>query len=143
MRTRARYAEYLAEVRREVCSRCPERQTGGPPFTPRCRRCGIELQLHAVVESIHDAGEAVTEHGPPPDRHLVCARCVCLDGRNCPCPAGSLTARVVRAVKAVDERREQRECLRRRLGRPLPGRLPVREIIRAYEAATGTGVYCD
>jgi hypothetical protein len=144
MRWRTEYAEYLAEVRAQVCSHCPERAPDRPPFGPACRHCGVELQLNRIVESIHDAGDTVDECGPPPDRRTACARCTCLGGGMCPCPAGSLTGLVVRAVRAVDTRREQQDVLRRRLGRRLSrGRGPVVEMIRAYEAATGTCVCCD
>jgi hypothetical protein len=144
MRWRVEYAEYLAEVRAQVCGHCPERVPDRPPFGPACRHCGVELQLNRIVESIHDAGEAVGEYGPPPDRRTACARCTCLGGGTCPCPAGALTERVVRAVKAVDARREQQEVLRRRLARRLSrDRAAVVEMIRAYEAATGAFVCCD
>jgi hypothetical protein len=144
MRARAQYAEYLAEVRERVCSQCPETAPDQPPFGLRCRRCGVELQLPQVVESIHDACEELDEFDPSPGRRVVCARCGCLDGGICPCPAGSLTALLIRAVKAVDERREQRDLLQRRLSlQPRPHRVPVGDMIRAYEAATGDCVCCD
>jgi hypothetical protein len=112
--------------------------------TPARRRCGVELQLPRLVEAIHDAGEDLPEFCPAPDREVVCGRCVRLGDATCPCPAGELTALLVRVVKTVDERRAERELRRRRFGRLRPpARAPVGALIRVYEAATGTGVYCD
>jgi hypothetical protein len=144
MFSRALYAEYLAEVREQVCDHCPQRIPGEPPARPACRRCGVELQLPQLVESIREAGDGLSAFDPAPDRRQVCAACVCLDGGLCPCPAGLLSALVVRAVKAVEERRSQRDLLRRRLARPARAeRAPVAALTRAYEAATGTCVGCD
>jgi hypothetical protein len=143
MRARAHYAEYLAEVREQVCSHCPE-TTSDRPFGLRCRHCGVELQLPQCVESIHDAGDELSELDPAPRRRLVCARCGCLDGGICPCPAGSLTALLIRAIRTVDERRAQRDLLQRRLSMETrPHRVPIADMIRAYEAATGDCVCCD
>lgn len=144
MRGRAEYAEYLAEVRERVCEQCRERVPGAPPFRPRCRYCGVELRLPELVESVHDAGEALTEFGPAPDPLTVCARCPCLDGGICPCPAAFRTAELVRVVKAVDERRRQRDAVRRLLHRQeRHDAVPVAAMIRAYERATGAWVCCD
>ena len=144
MRARAEYAEYLAEVRERVCSRCAERVPGHPPLTPACRRCGVELQLPQLVQSIHEAESELPEFGPLPDRRLVCARCICLDGGRCPCAAASWTDLLVQAVRAVDERHEQRDVLKRYLARqPRPARVPIVQMIEAYEAATQTCISCD
>ena len=144
MRARAQYAEYLAEVREQVCSHCPETAPDRPPFRLCCRSCGVELQLPQFVESIHEAGEDLSELDPAPSRRVVCARCGCLDGGICPCPAGSLTTLLIRAVKTVDERRSQRDLIQRRLSlEPRPHRVPIGDMIRAYEAATGDCVCCD
>jgi hypothetical protein len=144
MLSRALYAEYLAEVREQVCGHCPERMPGRSPFQPACRRCGVELQLPQLVESIRGADNELSEFDAAPDRQKVCAGCVCLNGGNCPCPAGMLTAPVVRAVRAVEERRAQHDLVRRWLARPArEGRGRVEELTRAYEAATGTCVGCD
>jgi hypothetical protein len=142
MNERMRYAEYLAEAREQVCGHCPERAPDRPPLGRRCRHCGVQLQLPRLVEAIQAADLA--EYGPAPGRDVVCARCVHLDCPTCPCPAGEQTGWVVRAVKDVDARREQRSLLQRRFGpHPAAARAPIGALIRAYEAATGTGVYCD
>ena len=144
MLSRAQYAEYLAEVREQVCDRCPQRVPGQPPYRPQCRRCGVELQLPQLVTAIGEAGDELSEFDPAPDRQKVCAQCVCRDRADCPCPAGLLPALLVRAVRAVEERRRQRDLVRRRLARPRrPRPTAMAELVRAYEAATGTCVGCD
>ena len=37
--------EYLAEIRKQVCSRCVERPPGGPPCAPLGKQCGVEMHL--------------------------------------------------------------------------------------------------
>ena len=72
-------------------------------------------------ESIRDPSEELSEFGP----------------------AGS-PSRLVWAIRSVNKQREQRDLLRRRLGRQsLPVRAPVREMIRMYEDTTDTCVCCD
>jgi len=67
-----------------------------------------------------------------------------LNGNGPVCPTGELSARVVRVVAEVEERRAQCEVLRNWLGHmPRPIRVPVAEMIRAYEEATGTWIGCD
>lgn len=143
MLLRARYAEYLAEVREQVCSCCPHRAPAGPPYGPECRGCGVELQLPRIVESIRDAGDRLTEYDEEPARELVCAQCHCLGGGCCPCAVAALSALLVRAVFSVEERREQQERLRHGVGRQERVRSYVRELTQAYELATGTLVGCD
>jgi hypothetical protein len=144
MFSRAHYAEYLAEIREQVCERCPQRVPGQPPCRPQCRHCGVEIQLPQLVTSICEAGDELSELDPSPDRQKVCAHCVCLGRGDCPCPAGLLSALLVRAVRAVEERRRQRQLVDRCLARqPRRRSLPIAELIGAYEAATGTCVGCD
>jgi hypothetical protein len=51
---------------------------------------------------------------------------------------------VVRVVADMEERRAQWEVLRNRLAHlPRPVKVPVAEMIRAYEEATGTLIGCD
>jgi hypothetical protein len=144
MLSRAQYAEYLTEIREQVCDHCPQRVPGQPPFRPQCRRCGIELQLPQLVNSICAAGDGLSERDPRPERHMVCAQCVCLDRGDCPCPASLVASLLVRAVQTVEERRRQRSLLRRRLPQPQRRRpVPIVAMIQAYEAATGTCLGCD
>lgn len=46
-------AEYLQELRDQVCSRCIEKPPGGPPCAPLGKRCGIELDLPQLIDSVH------------------------------------------------------------------------------------------
>jgi hypothetical protein len=138
------FEEYLAEVRKQVCGRCPERPPARAPFAPACWRCGIESQLPELIEAIHDADAELPEFGPAPAPRAVCARCSRLGGDTCPCPVASLATRVMQAVRTVDERHEQWDVVRRRLaGQQRTERPPIQRMIRAYEAATGTCVCCD
>ena len=144
MRGRAEFAEYLAEVQEQVCGRCPERPADPSAFQRACRRCGVKLQLLRLVESIHAAGEEIDEFRPALDRQTLCAQCTCLGGDTCPCPGGRMPARLVWAIRSVDERHAQRDLVRRRLSLPTrPERVPVGAMIRAYEEATGMCVGCD
>jgi hypothetical protein len=136
--------EYLAEVRNQVCGRCPERAAARTPFGPACWRCGVEFQLPELVVSIHDADAGPEEFNPARSPRVVCSRCSRLGSHTCPCPVASLTTRLVEAVRTVDERREQWAVLRRRLaGGARKVRVSICEMIRAYEEATGTCVCCD
>jgi hypothetical protein len=144
MRGRAEYREYLAEVQEQVCGRCPERPADPSSFQRACRRCGVRLQLLRLVESIHAAGAEINEFRPGLDRKTMCAQCTCLGCDTCPCPGGRMPARLIWAIRSVDERHEQCDLVRRRLSRPArPEHVPVEEMVRAYEAATGTCVGCD
>jgi hypothetical protein len=144
MLSRAVYAEYLAEIRERVCEHCPARVPGQPPYRPQCRHCGVQLQLPQLVNSIRDAGDALSELDPRPERDLVCAQCVCQGRGECPCPAGLMPARLVRAVLAVEERRRQRDLVRCRLDHEArPRRVSLVPLIQTYELRTGTCVGCD
>ncbi len=141
---RAQYAEYLAEIRERVCSHCPHRSPDGPPYCRECHGCGVELQLAALVESVRDATGVLCGFDESPPRETVCARCQCLDGGCCPCALAPLSALIVRAVFAVEERREQRERVRTLVGRlSRHERCSLSELTRAYEAQTGTCLGCD
>jgi len=143
MRSWLPYLEYMTEARAEVCGRCPQRTADQFPFGAECWRCGIELQLPELVDAIH-AAETGLPAGPAPDQHKVCARCLHLRSARCPCAVEALTDVLVRAVRAVDARREQRCAMRRVLRRqPRKQRFSIRPIIQAYEEATGTCVCCD
>jgi hypothetical protein len=144
MLSRAQYAEYLAEIREQVCDHCPQRVPGQPPFRPPCWQCGVELQFPQLVKSICEAGDALSELDPCPERQTVCAQCVCLGRCESPCPVGLLAARLVRAVRSVEERRQQRELLHRRLVQHCRARRAyMAGLIQAYELTTGTCVGCD
>ena len=109
MLAEAELAEYLEEIRNEVCSRCVERPEGGPPCAPLGKECGVEMHLPQLVEAIH---EVYSDHiGPYLDhnRCKICQHCTLLHGSNCPCPMDYLAVLLVQAVETVDERRARRE----------------------------------
>ena len=53
MYSQQQLAEYMDEIRKDVCSRCIERPPGGPPCAPLGKRCGIELNLPQLIDAIH------------------------------------------------------------------------------------------
>jgi hypothetical protein len=130
--------EYLDEIREQVCSRCPR-------WPPGCcaelgEDCGIERQLPRLIDAIHEArGDQAV-----PEVEEVCPRYDLLHGTNRLCPTEDLSAELVRAVEWVDERHRQWECVRS-WATHVPGRerVPVREMIRAYEEGSGELIGCD
>jgi hypothetical protein len=98
-------AEYLDEIRRQVCARCIERPPGGPPCAPLGKQCGIEQHLPELIDAIHrvDSGSIVPYLNA--NRHLVCEHCPQQGHSGCPCPMDYLAVLVVQAVETVDERR--------------------------------------
>jgi hypothetical protein len=52
----ADYAEYLDEVREQVCGRCPQRDPDRYPW-PGSENYGLELRLSELVETTRDATE--------------------------------------------------------------------------------------
>jgi hypothetical protein len=55
----AELAEYLAEIRASVCSRCVERPPGGPPCKPLGNDCGVEMHLAELIDSIPGSKQSV------------------------------------------------------------------------------------
>lgn len=96
--------EYLAEIRKRVCSRCVERPPGGPPCLPLGKICGVEMHLQAYLQAIHGASSPVI--GPYLDNiHSdVCSHCSLLGSDSCPCPMEYLIGLLVEAVETVDQR---------------------------------------
>ncbi len=144
MRSETELAEYLSEIRKDVCTRCVERPPGGPPCGPLGKWCGVEQNLSELVDAVQDAhGFSMEPYCDSTERH-VCDHCPARDSSSCPCPMEQLLVLVVQAVEAVDARRTQRvEGLRR--AKALPGRekADVQAIARAYEEAAGTWTGCD
>jgi hypothetical protein len=97
-------AEYLAEIRKQVCSRCVERPPGGPPCAPLGKVCGIELHLPEIVQAIREVRSDWLEDYLENDRAKVCAKCPHLHGAMCPCPMDYLAELLVEAVEEVDQR---------------------------------------
>jgi hypothetical protein len=99
-------AEYLDEIRREVCSRCVERPPGGPPCAPLGKECGVELHLRELIDTIHEVHSDSIVPYLLNNRHKVCEHCANLHASSCPCPMDYLAVLLVQAVEAVDRRRE-------------------------------------
>jgi len=100
-------ADYLKEIREEVCSRCVERPPHGPPCAPLGKRCGIETHLAEIVDSIHAVRSNVITPYLDNNRKCICANCAFHHGSNCPCPMDYLSVLLVQAVESVDQRQSE------------------------------------
>lgn len=137
-------AEYLEEIREQVCSRCPERPPGGPPCAPLGKECGIEMHLSALIESIHAVQSDRIAPYLAHNRLEICMHCAFLHSSICPCPMDYLTVLLVEAVEAVDQRHAQREKGRQFVaGLAEEHKVGIEEICRAYEEGVGTWAGCD
>jgi hypothetical protein len=108
MATDTQLAEYLEEIRQEVCSRCIERPPGGPPCAPLGKECGVEMHLAQLVDAIHEQRSELIEPYLRTNRAKICAHCARLGESICPCPMDYLAVLLVQAVETVDERRAGR-----------------------------------
>ena len=120
MYTQQQLAEYMDEIRKDVCSRCIERPPGGPPCAPLGKRCGIELNLSQLVEAVHARYSGQMEPYIANFHEMVCAHCPNRPTDQCPCPLEYLLSLAVEAIEAVDER-----CLAAK--RPLAVTAPLME----------------
>src|SRR5690242_14141986 len=98
-------AEYLNEIREQVCSRCIEKPPGGPPCAPLGKQCGIELDLPQLVDAVHGVHSVVMDPYIRTFHDGVCSQCPAHNGRQCPCPLDCLLLLAVQAIETVDERR--------------------------------------
>jgi hypothetical protein len=141
MFTEVQFNEYLDRIRRQVCSRCPEH----PPDGAGGKGCGVEAHLTRLVGALHGVGD--DDRGEPSldqARAEVCAECALQHRKGSPCPMDYLAVLVVEAKETADPCREQWEYVRRRRScRARANKVPVREMCRAYEEATGTFIGCD
>jgi hypothetical protein len=96
--------EYLEEIRREVCTHCVERPSGGPPCAPLGKQCGIELHLPELIDVIHEVKSPSVVPYLLNNRHKICEHCANLHGSCCPCPMDYLAVLLVEAVETVDRR---------------------------------------
>lgn len=142
MVTEAELSEYLDEIRQEVCSRCVERPSGGPPCAPLGKMCGVELHLADLIDSIHQVRSNFLEPYLNHNRQEVCEKCAFLHSSFCPCPMDYLALLIVQAVETVDARRgpgaEPARGTRNRRAE-----VGVEEIRRAYQEAVGAWTGCD
>ena len=100
-----RIAEYLEEIREEVCRHCIERPDDGPPCWPVGKSCGVERNLPRIIEAIHAGRGSNLEPYVDHLHHDVCDLCEARDSEDCPCPLEYLQVLVIEAIAAVDERR--------------------------------------
>jgi hypothetical protein len=142
--TESEREEYLAEIRRQVCSRCKERPAGGPPCAPLGKPCGVELYLPELIEAIHDVQGELIEPYWQRKQQLVCSRCAYLHSDACPCPMDYWFVPILHSVELVDRHRQLR-ARSHQLVAGLPGqnRPDLGEVARAYEEAAGTWTGCD
>ena len=105
MRAVTDLAEYLREIRQEVCRYCIERPPGGPPCALQEKWCGIEFYLPELIESIHQVRSKWVFPYLVNNRRRICEHCPLGTSDCCPCPLQSLAPLLVQAVKSVDERR--------------------------------------
>jgi hypothetical protein len=136
----AEVADYLAEIRKTVCSRCVERPPGGPPCEPLGKRCGVEMHLPQLIDSIHQVHSNLLEPYLDHNRKAICESCALLHSDICPCPMDYLSALVVEAVEKVDQRhvRDSGKC-----AAPQPHPTSLDEIHKAYRQGMGTWTGCD
>jgi hypothetical protein len=97
-------AEYLDEIREQVCSRCVERPPGGPPCAPLGKTCGIETHLPELVEAIHQVRSDLIAPYLHHNRRTICQGCAQHNTSQCPCPMDYLSVLLVQAVETVDAR---------------------------------------
>jgi hypothetical protein len=98
-------AEYLQELREQVCGRCIEKPPGGPPCAPLGKRCGVELDLPQLIDSVHGVRSAAMDPYIESLHADVCAHCTNRNSNQCPCPLDCLLLLAVQAIETVDERR--------------------------------------
>ena len=108
MMAEADVAEYLDEIRKQVCSRCVERPPGGPPCLPLGKECGVEMHLPQLIEAIDEIQSGSIIPYLENNQQRICEHCHRLDDFSvCPCPLKYLAVLIVQAVETVDLRRQQ------------------------------------
>jgi hypothetical protein len=99
-------AEYVREIRMQVCSHCVERLPGGPPCTELGKVCGVEQHLPKLIEAIHQVHSGLMDPYAEITECLVCQGCAFRGGFDCPCPMDYLLPLIVEAVETVDQGHE-------------------------------------
>ena len=99
------YDDYVTALRAEVCSRCIERQPGGPPCAPRGKPCGIEAHVPKLVEICRRTDSVLMDPYIEELHDRICADCQFKDTTNCPCPLDYLLQLAVEAIETVERRR--------------------------------------
>ena len=104
MNTDRMLAEYLQEIRSEVCDHCVERPADGPPCGPLGKHCGIEEHLDELVEEAHLIHSSAINPYLEEFHRRTCAVCERRDTEECPCPLDYLHVLAVQAIDQVDFR---------------------------------------
>src|SRR6266536_1155463 len=143
MLAEAELAEYLEEIRKEVCSRCVERPEGGPPCAFQGKQCGIEMHLPQLVEAVREVYSDYIGPYLANNYCKICQHCTLLDSSDCPCPMDYLGVLLVQAVETVDGRRTQRERVRAIIAPLVASKTGLEEVASAYEQAAGQWTNCD
>jgi hypothetical protein len=102
-------AEYMDEVREQVCSRCVERPPNGPPCAALDKQCGIEMHLPQIIDAIHQVRSDWIAPYLEHNRKRICETCTLNHSSLCPCPMDYLAVLLVQAVETVKERIEARQ----------------------------------
>jgi hypothetical protein len=137
-------AEYLDEIRKQVCACCVERPPGGPPCAPLGKQCGVELHLPQLIDAIHEVHSPLIEPYLNHNRQEICQHCPFLHSSICPCPMDYLAIPLVQAVETVDERRGRRDKARQLVSSlPGSGETALGEIGQLFTAAAGRWTGCD
>jgi hypothetical protein len=142
MLTATEQDEYLAEIRREVCSRCIEKPPGGPPCEPLGKMCGIELHLPQLIDSIHQIRSPMIAPYLERNRREICEKCAFLHSSICPCPMDYLAVLLVDAVEEVDKHRAETAEFERE-GADNTHHGTTADIERLYKTAFGSWLGCD
>lgn len=100
-------ADYRAELRAEVCSRCIERHSGAQPCGEVGGGCGLELHLAELVEMCRTTDSALIDPYIESLHENICAHCERHDKPVCPCPLDYLLQLAVEAIERVERRRVQ------------------------------------
>lgn len=140
--TAAPISEYLTEIREQVCTRCVERPSGGPPCVPLGVNCGVELHLPELIHSIHQVKQTLLiEPYLDHNRAEICESCAFHGSSVCPCPMDYLLVLIAQAVETVDQRREVPVSLG--VGRVSRQPVGLESVRRVYAEATGAWKGCD
>ncbi len=105
MRSEIDLAEYMKEIRQEVCRYCVECPPGGPPCAMRGKWCGVEYFFPEMIQAIHEVRSRWVLPYLLHNSRRICAHCVNRAADCCPCPLQSLAPLIVPAVKNVESRR--------------------------------------
>ncbi len=103
MKTHIGFDEYMVAIRDQVCSRCIDRPPGGPPCLPLGKQCGIEVNLHLLIDAVHEVDSESMLPYESTFHHVVCEQCPVYTTSNCPCPLDPLLILAVQAIESVDD----------------------------------------